>query len=440
MAQRQKDFSEVGHTGGIVTFKVKRDAEGRAGYQQGYSGSSPRPMTLVAVYAHADGFACGGVELGGIGDAPNPPPLPNCVAVFMASDTEGYFGHECPRCHKHFRSENIPAKFRLTCPYCGLRAEGYKFLTPPQRAYVKHYADTLFSAVYDVKLGSEAEVQIDMDKLADSVPGEPRPDFYYTSTTQQTQFRCGACIGFNDVRGRYAYCASCGWRNNVAVLKQSLAGIRERMNDKKLEPAEAVKQAISEFDSVGRDFLAQLAARVPMKESRRKQAQKLLFHNIDSIDALLKPGFDIDVLRGIADKRDFIRKMFHQRHVYEHNGGVATAFYVTESGDPEVEEGVLIRETLENVHKLIGLLERMAETIELDFHEIFPPEPFCIEIEKARKARMSKPDRRRSHDRQWRPKPGDLTPRTRDLGLMSQHVIQKSGGAASLRNAAQRIL
>jgi hypothetical protein len=386
----KKDFSEVGHTGGIVTFSIKRDADGRVGYQQGYSGSSPRPMTLVAIYAHQDGFACGGVELGGIGDAWNPPPLPNCVGVFMASDTEGRFGHECPRCHKHFRSENIPAKFRLTCPYCGLRADGYKFLTPPQRAYVKHYVDTLFSTVYRVEPGSEAEVRIDMDELADAVPGEPRPDFYYTSTTQQTQFRCTACGCFNDVRGKYGYCASCGWRNNLAALKLSLSAIRQRLNEKTLTPAEAVKQSISEFDSVGRDFAAQVSARVPMKVARREQLKTLLFHNLDKVSELLRSAFDIDLLRALGDKRAFVRMMFHRRHAYEHDGGVMTARYVSESGDPDAQEGLLIRETGENVHQLIRALERMGEVLDADFHEIFPPEPFCIEIEKARKARISR--------------------------------------------------
>jgi DNA-directed RNA polymerase subunit RPC12/RpoP len=385
----KKDFSEVSHTGGVATFAVKKGLDGRVSYQQGYSGSAPRPMTLVAVYAHADGFACGGVQLGGIGQPWNPPPLPNCIGVFMASDTEGRFGHECPRCHKHFRSENIPAKYRLTCPYCGLRAQGFEFLTPPQRAYVKHYVDTLFSAVHNLEAGSECEIEINMDDVADAVPGEPRPDFYYSSTTQQTQFKCAACNCFNDVRGKYAYCASCGWRNNVAVLKTALAEIRRRLNEKQLEPGEAVKQAISQFDAIGRDFVAQLAGRVPTKASRRKRLQRLLFHNLDSVQSLLEPMFGIDLLSGLTDKREFIRMMFHRRHVYEHNGGVATAFYVAESGDPTGEEGVLIRESLENVHTLLGLLERMAESLDADFHEIFPPEPFCIELEKARRARMA---------------------------------------------------
>ena len=49
----------------------------------------------------------------------------------------------------------------------------------------------------------------------------------------------------------------------------------------------------------------------------------------------------------------------------------------------------MIRETAENAHKFIGRLIRMVETFEADFHEMLPPEPFCIEIEKARQARMS---------------------------------------------------
>ena len=98
----------------------------------------------------------------------------------------------------------------------------------------------------------------------------------------------------------------------------------------------------------------------------------------------MKRAFDINMLQGMDGDRDFINRMFLRRHVYEHDGGVATARYVRESGDSEIEEGVIIRETVENVHRLISCLNRMAKTIETDFHEIFPPEPFCIERERER--------------------------------------------------------
>ena len=51
---------------------------------------------------------------------------------------------------------------------------------------------------------------------------------------------------------------------------------------------------------------------------------------------------------------------------------------------------MLLRETVENVHDLIGALIRMTETVETDFHEIFPPEPFCIELERERRDRQKR--------------------------------------------------
>jgi len=161
--------------------------------------------------------------------------------------------------------------------------------------------------------------------LRRKVKCKPREDFYYTSTIQQTQFQCAACNSFNDIRGRYGYCASCGWRNNFSVLKGAFVSIRERINDGRLAPEEAVKQAISEFDSAARNFVDQPEALVPMKKSRRAKVQDLLFHNLDRVDEVMKSAFDINLLQGLNADRNFVGMMFHRRHVYEHDGGVATA-------------------------------------------------------------------------------------------------------------------
>lgn len=386
----RKDFSEIGHTGGKVTFTIVSDVHGHVSYQIGYSHSSPRPASLVGIYAHPDGFACGGIVMGGIGTPWNTPPFPNCIPVMMASDSQGKFGHECPNCNKHFRSEGIPAKFHLTCPYCGLTAESYNFLTPPQQSYISHYTESLRAAIYEAEPGSTSEVIIDMNAIADSITDDPRPDFYYTSTAQQTEFNCSKCNSYNDIRGRYGYCASCGWRNTAESQKIALEKIRVKLVRNKLSPSDAVKQAVSEFDSAARDYVDQLISLVPMKESRKNQLERLLFHNLDKFDALLKTCFDINLLKGMAAERDFVNEMFLRRHVYEHDGGVATQRYVEGSRDGNIEKGDLIRETVENANKLIGNINRMITTFECDLHEMFKPEPFCIEIENERKKRMGK--------------------------------------------------
>jgi hypothetical protein len=386
----REDFSEVGHTGGKVTFTTVCDEQGHVRYQIGYSHSSPRPASLVGIYAHPDGFACGGIVMDGIGTPWNAPSFPNCIAVMMASDSQGKFGHECPDCKKHFRSGGIPAKFPLTCPYCGVRAEAYHFLTPPQKSYISHYIESLHAAIDDAEPGTNTEIVIDMNSIADSITDEPRPDFYYTSTAQQTEFNCSKCNSYNDIRGRYGYCASCGWRNTAESQKVALEKIREKLVGKDISPSDAIKQAVSEFDSASRDFTDQLISLVPMKESRKNQLERLLFHNLDKFDGLLVSCFDINLLKGMTTDRDFVNKMFFRRHVFEHDGGVTTQRYVEESGDGSIEKGDLIRETLENVNKFLGNLNRMITTFENDFHEIFKPEPFCIDIENERKKRMGK--------------------------------------------------
>jgi DNA-directed RNA polymerase subunit RPC12/RpoP len=311
----------------------------------------------------------------------------------MASDSEGRFGHQCPECTKHFRTANIPSLFPLTCPYCGLRAESFRFLTPPQLSYVRHYLATLQNALGALEPANTAEVDIDMDAISDTVTDAPWPDFYYTSIAQQTQFDCSKCGGFNDVRGRYVYCASCGWRNNAALLKETMSELRDRLNTGAISPEDAVKQAVSAFDACGRNFVDQLETRVAMKASRRAQVKNLLFHNLDRIDEVLKTVFDINITAGLRKDRALVRKMFLRRHVYEHDGGVTTGRYIEQSGDTEVEEGMLIRESVENVHILIGALIRMTDTLDADFHEIFPPEPFCIELKRNRKERERRSNR-----------------------------------------------
>lgn len=384
-----QDFREVAHTGGKATFDIECDAEGRVRYAIGYTHSAPTPATLCAIYAHPDGFACGNVKLGVIGQPFNEPPFPNCVVVFMASDSLGQFGHECPRCKKRFRSSGIPAAFRLTCPYCGLRTASFQFLTPPQRRYVEHYVKTLDEGLQTVAPNSKKDLDIDMDALADAITGQARPDFYYSSTTQQTQFRCAACNSFNDILGRYGYCASCGWRNNRAILQAELQKARDELNAHSIGLTDAVKKVVSEFDSCARNYVDHLVSRIPMKAARRDRAKDLLFHNIERVDEVMRSTFDINLLKSTGDARDFIKMMFNRRHAYEHNGGVATARYLSESGDASHAEGMLIRENVGNVHRLIDCLLRMTETLDVDFHEIFPPEPFCIEIEKERKARLA---------------------------------------------------
>jgi len=233
--------------------------------------------------------------------------------------------------------------------------------------------------------GTERELIIDMDAIVDQGADQPKPAFYYAAETQQTRYSCDHCAEFNDIRGRFGYCASCGWRNNAQSLKLSFVALREKLNSRQLSPEQTVKSAISEFDACCRDMAAQVKNRIPMKPGRKAELERLVFHDVDSATiGAMKSMFDLDLLRGLADELPFIKLMMHRRHLYEHNAGVADERYVRESGDQDARLGILIRETQGNAHNLMGGLTRMIGNFDSDFHEIFQPTEWPINNHRGR--------------------------------------------------------
>jgi hypothetical protein len=368
-----EDFREIAHSGGKIIFDISVDHDGRPKYRVTSTGSRPVPMSMFAIYALPEGIPVANILLGGIGQSWNPPPYPSCIPVFIVSDSGGYFGHQCPECEKYWRSGTLVR----VCPYCGVRGEAFRFLTPAHLAYVSHYTRTLLDAMDATQPGQSNQVTIDMAAIVDGAV-VPKPEFYYPGTSQQTRFKCVHCGVANYIRGRYGFCSRCGWRNNLADLQAHIEIVRADMNAGRLAPEEAVKKIVSVFDACCRDWAAQLAT-LPMRPHRQKELLGTLFHGIDAAD-VLKRTFDIDLLKGMDHETGFLRLMFQRRHVFEHEGGVATRRYLNESGDKSITEGTLIRETRENAHRLASCIVRMATNFETGFHEIFPP----VEDQKAK--------------------------------------------------------
>jgi hypothetical protein len=381
------DFQEIAHCGGKATFNITCDAGGRRNYSLGFSAQSPKPAAWIGIYALAPhGIPIEDFRLGGIGQGSDPPPE-GCFPVFLGSDSRLCWGHQCPKCQGYFRNGTHPTIYPLTCPYCGVRAAAHQFLTPAHRVYVRHYLDTLLEGLEaDMNPGTEREIVIDMDAIADQGADQPRPQFYYTTETQQTRYRCDHCGDFNDIRGRFGYCSSCGWRNNLQLLRATFAILRDNLNAGRTRAEDAVRSAVSEYDACCRDMAAQISKRVPMKPGRKADLERLIYHDVESATITgMKAMFGIDIFRGLADEMVFLKMMMHRRHVFEHNGGVVDGRYVQESGDPNAREGILLRETQANAHRLTGCLARMVENFDKDFHEIFVPTPWPIDYHRGKR-------------------------------------------------------
>jgi len=306
--------------------------------------------------------------MGGIGQPWNAPPVAECLAVMVGSDSQGKFGHRCPSCEGYWRS----GPWANVCPYCGIRAEDYQFLSEAQHRYIRHYCETLTEGMQTVENG---DVVIDMDVVAEAAGKDgPKPAFYVSEESQQRKFDCVACGEYNDILGRYGYCSACGTRNDLQDFEsQIVPALRASLNNA-TPPEDVVKDAVSAFDTFVGQYAKQMAALVPMTKQRTTRLTKQRFHQLADVRAILRGWFDIDICDGIDDGDvQFLARMFLRRHVYEHNGGEVDQVYLDASGDSTVRLKQHIRENREDVHRLVGLLQRLATNLHRGFHELFPP-------------------------------------------------------------------
>ena len=262
------EFQEITHCGGQFTVDIKTDMDGRRGIAFDFRSSRPNAAAFFAVYALPEGIAVGTIQLGGIGQPWNPAPLPNCLPIFIGSDSSGMFGHQCPKCKEYWRSRGAPSRWRMTCPYCGLRADCHSSLTEGQRKYISACIDLVQKAM---ESDHDGEHIVDMDQVADAVGNEgPKPKFYYAEETQQNQYTCSACGDVNDILGRYGYCSTCGTHNGLSELENETLSIKDRVNGGHQYEV-FVKDAVSVFDGYARQIARQLASRIPMTPGRRNE-------------------------------------------------------------------------------------------------------------------------------------------------------------------------
>ena len=255
-----------------------------------------------------------------------------------------------------------------------------------------HYCEMLSSALD----GEDRDLTIDMDAVADATGKEgEKPAFYVSEQSQQRKFNCVACDEFNDILGRYGFCASCGTRNELADFEnETVLGIREQLNNGAL-PEDCLRNAISAFDSVVAQIAKQLARLVPMTNRRATRLRDQRFHNPAELRKTFQDWFDINIAVGIKDPEwASIVRMFHRRHVYEHNGGEVDQKYIDDSGDESVKLKQQIRETREGIHGLLGGLVKMVRNLHNGFHELIPPIDDPIDAFKEKKARIEEYEKR----------------------------------------------
>lgn len=365
------EFSEIGPCGGTLTIEVNTTEDGQRTFSCGLKHDSPTMSSVSCIACDMFGNPIRVVQLSWNPSADEIPDRSTRYFItFLKSDTEGAFGHQCPRCSNYWRSDGMPFLWHLTCPYCGLQQATHHFLTPAHRSFLSAVSERLIQAIESDQNG---RFDIPLDKIADDVvsTNEPNP-FYFAEVRQQEKFRCSLCGAMNDILGRFGFCSCCGFRNNLDCMKLDISSISDSLAQSGLA-SDAIKNAVSSLEGAGRNLVDQLLDHVPMTAKRQKEASEIRFHQFERFSTALDKIFDIKVDKKISkSERKFISKMFMRRHVYEHSGGVTDEQYLRDSGDTSVRLGQRLHDTNEDALKFSQhMLDIMALLLE-GFHDILP--------------------------------------------------------------------
>jgi len=365
----KREFEEIAHSGGKVTLSVVATESDEKFVQFTHSNSRPVPAVLIGVYAYPPDIVIEPYNFAGYGGSSRPPTIPGSIPVLIGSDSEGKFGHNCPKCDEYWRSGPFPNY----CPYCSLSTQSHQFLSTAQRKYIELYCEKW----QQVQLGDVGtETTIDLDKIADAtINGTEKPAFYIADERQQTLLRCRECNEFNDILGKFGHCSLCFTRNDFEVLSQELfPAIRKDLNAG-LAPDRCLRDTVSAFDTCIKQYSRVLALQVPMTPRRRDFMQKSNFSSLSGMAEKFTGWFDINLRKNISEEEwEAANRLVLRRHVYEHNGGVVDENYVSRSKDKTVRLGQRISEKSEDIHQLISSLLLSAKKVHDGFHEILPPD------------------------------------------------------------------
>lgn len=362
-----EEFTDIPISDLTVTCNLVNE-NGRVSFNVGMEYSEPLPLALYAIWASDSGE-----PVGMAAHNDTQPPRPGCFQVMIATDQRSMWGRKCPDCGGYWRAGTPGLAASTVCCYCGSRFKAYECLSDAQLAYVRATCGFYLSVLEHGQDGLYKIKTRDLLRqgIAQGMPASP-PDFF-VEKSKQTKFSCVPCGSLNDILGRFAYCSSCGTRNDIAMLELDIAKARDAVNKGDIHLATALKETVDGFDTVGRNIAQQLCAHVRMTPSRRTKWERMNFAQLDEIATGLKADFDIDILKGIdASDRAFTRLMFHRRHLHAHRGGIVDQKYLDDTGDTSVEVRQLVKETQAELNRLFSSVNKIAKNLLAGFHSILP--------------------------------------------------------------------
>lgn len=256
------------------------------------------------------------------------------IPVEIPLDKEGMLGRECLECKRYFKVKlgTGPPLNYCHCPYCEYEGTTDTFWTPAQLKYIESVTesfawrniigpalDDLIKPFEDLERKTKSNTFFRVTVAGASIDlSVPIQD--YSEKDLETTVVCDSCGLAYSVYGVFARCPDCKDFNAFLVFGKALDIARKHLEllDREGLPNEihevslgfVVSECVSAFDGLGKELRRRRPDLFPNKPRN-------LFQNLSLTN---------DKLGGLFEKSHscfkFMVKMFHVRHLYEHNMGV----------------------------------------------------------------------------------------------------------------------
>lgn len=309
------------------------------------------------------------------------------IPVTFLSDDKGYFDRECPNqnCLYVFKINMQDWKEKISddcvyCPRCGHTAKSTEWWTEQQlegmQNLAKNWAITYLQQSLDKSFGKLANSTKNNKFFRITYKPSKKITFINNPIGQSKEWeqdiQCPYCSTRYSVIGTAYFCPCCGKNIIDKTFDNSIDNVEKMINslnemealytksygkDKaKNMCSEMLEGTLEDIVSAFQIFAATIYGKISSKNVRTNDFQ------------IIEKGSNLFYKISTKKYEDFISKeeikklvkMFQQRHVFEHNGGVVDEDYLKKSGDTTYKLGQRLVLHKKDVFDTINIIRKLA--------------------------------------------------------------------------------
>ncbi|MEX1013723.1 MAG: hypothetical protein WDZ80_01005 [Candidatus Paceibacterota bacterium] len=236
----------------------------------------------------------------------------------------GFFGRECnnPKCGKYFKVHENSLTDEMYCPYCAESFSKEDLLTQDQTKYVekvtKEKAEQYIHDEFQ-KMLKRATRNSKFLKFESSRRSKKHIRPNYKEKKTDSEFTCPYCECNFQVYGVFGYCPGCK-KENILIYDANKDFILKEIESAS-NKERALRHAYSDIVSTFEIFCSNKAKMITTDSTN--------FQDIYKTRRFFKKHLTIDILEDLRHEEELaFKRIFHKRHVYDHNDGVISEKYI----------------------------------------------------------------------------------------------------------------